>query len=239
MTDQRFFTRCLYLQVRDAAADRIVTGQWKPGSAIPNENDLAREFGVSVGTVRKALDLLESEHLLSRLQGRGTFVNDLGSHSQAGRYSNLRWLGGDIVCGEVQVLGIGKAPATEAERDRLQLADDEDVYRLKRARTHKAQAFMTEDVTLPTALFPGLPERNVRSTGFLALAQTYGLLPGKGVERVSLGAASHPASKVLNIAEGAPVLCLDRLIKTLDGRPAEWRRAECLLAAMHYVATLD
>ena len=70
--------RPLYLQVRDAVAERIATGTWKIGIAIPNEGDLAREFGVSVGTVRKSLGLLEEQHILTRQQGRGTFVNDRG-----------------------------------------------------------------------------------------------------------------------------------------------------------------
>ena len=52
----RFLNRPLYLQLRDALAERIAGGDWKPGNAIPNESDLAREFGVSTGTMRKALD---------------------------------------------------------------------------------------------------------------------------------------------------------------------------------------
>jgi len=67
----RFSTRPLYLQVRDALGERIAGGEWKPSTAIPNEGDLARQFGVSPGTMRKALDLLEAERLLTRRQGRG------------------------------------------------------------------------------------------------------------------------------------------------------------------------
>lgn len=59
VAQQRFATRPLYLQVRDFLAERIARGEWKPGAAIPNEGDLAREFGISTGTIRKALDLLE------------------------------------------------------------------------------------------------------------------------------------------------------------------------------------
>ena len=73
MTEKRYSIRPLYLQVRDALAQRIATGEWKPGDAIPNENDLARQLGVSPGTVRRSLDLLESEHLLTRRQGCGSF----------------------------------------------------------------------------------------------------------------------------------------------------------------------
>jgi GntR family transcriptional regulator len=74
MMPERLFTQPLYLQLRDALATRMVRGEWKVGTAIPSEGDLARECGVSKGTMRKALDLLEGEGLLIRRQGRGTFV---------------------------------------------------------------------------------------------------------------------------------------------------------------------
>ena len=66
MTENRFLIRPLHVQVRDALAQRIATGEWKPGDAIPSENDLARQLGVSPGTIRRSLHLLESEHLLKR-----------------------------------------------------------------------------------------------------------------------------------------------------------------------------
>ena len=92
----RFATRPLYLQVRDALAARIAMGEWKPNAAIPNEGDLAREFGVSSGTMRKALDLMEGERLLTRRQGRGTFVNDQSSDELSVRYSNIRTADGEL-----------------------------------------------------------------------------------------------------------------------------------------------
>ena len=78
---ERFSIQPLYLQLRDALAERIASGEWKSGDIIPNEVDLARELGVSQGTVRRSLDLLESEHVVTRRQGRGTFVNDPGSQA--------------------------------------------------------------------------------------------------------------------------------------------------------------
>src|SRR5262245_50810624 len=91
----RFSTKPLYIQVRDVLTERIATGEWKPSAAIPNEGDLAREFGVSSGTMRKALDMLEDEKLLTRRQGRGTFVNDQTLGDLAVRYSNIRTPAGD------------------------------------------------------------------------------------------------------------------------------------------------
>ena len=67
--------RPLYLQVRDNLVERIGDGKWAIGAIMPNEIALAREFGISAGTVRKALDLMETEQLIERKQGRGTFVS--------------------------------------------------------------------------------------------------------------------------------------------------------------------
>ncbi len=75
--NSRFQVRPLYLQVRDALVERIKDGRWKPGGSLPSEIDLYRDLGVSLGTLRKALGLLEAEKLIVRQPGRGTFVRNL------------------------------------------------------------------------------------------------------------------------------------------------------------------
>jgi DNA-binding GntR family transcriptional regulator len=71
-----FHVKPMYLRVRDDLAQRISIGELRIGQQLPNEVTLAREYQVSGGTMRKALDTLESEQLVSRTQGRGTFVLD-------------------------------------------------------------------------------------------------------------------------------------------------------------------
>ena len=66
--------RPLYAQVREHLVERIRSGEWKPGQLIPNEFEIAAEFGVSQGTARKAISELAAEGLVLRRQGRGTFV---------------------------------------------------------------------------------------------------------------------------------------------------------------------
>ena len=67
-------TTPVYLQVRDILVERIEAGDWQDGKSLPAEVDLAREYGVSQGTIRKALDMMKAECLVDREQGRGTFV---------------------------------------------------------------------------------------------------------------------------------------------------------------------
>ena len=128
ISSSRFSNRPLYLQLRDALAERIASGEWKPSAAIPNESDLAREFGVSAGTMRKALDLMEAERLLTRRQGRGTFVNDQSSDELAARFSNIRGPDGKRVCGQVKSAEVSEGPANEVECARLRLRPEDRVY---------------------------------------------------------------------------------------------------------------
>jgi len=239
MLQERLFARPLYLQVRDVLAERIASGEWKPGVAMPNEGDLASQFSVSPGTMRKALELLEAERVLTRRQGRGTFVKDPTSEDRIVRHCNLRDPRGKAMRGDIRTLKFAEATADEFERSRLGLAWNGQVYRVTRARAHQDRTFMVEEVSLPTALFPGLPERNVTPLALPELAQAYGILLGKGEEHVSIAAASALASEVLKIAEASPVLHLDRVIMTRDGRPAEWRRGECIpTKAINYVVAM-
>src|SRR5690349_11007788 len=104
MTRRKFSVEPLYAQVRNLLAQRIADGVWPPGTMLPNEIDLARELGVSSGTVRKALDTLESEHLVVRRQGRGTSVVDQASGEMASRFSNMRTPDGAKIVSESVLL---------------------------------------------------------------------------------------------------------------------------------------
>src|SRR5262249_46032013 len=59
-----------------AIAERIRNGVHQPGDRLPAERDLAQQFGGARGTIRAALDRLESEGLITRRVGSGTFVTD-------------------------------------------------------------------------------------------------------------------------------------------------------------------
>jgi GntR family transcriptional regulator len=237
-SSSRFSNRPLYLQLRDALSDRIASGEWKPTAAIPNESDLAREFGVSAGTMRKALDLMEAERLLTRRQGRGTFVNDQSSDELVARFSNIRGPDGKRLCGQVRSAEIAEGPANEMECVRLRLHPEDRVYRIHRVRHHKGQVFLVEDVSLPVALFPGLAEKKAVADRIIVLAQEYGILLGKAEERVSLSGAPPEIAQKLGLTIDAPVMVLNRLVLALDGRPIEWRLGWCHLADRYYMAEM-
>ncbi|MBQ7627236.1 MAG: GntR family transcriptional regulator, partial [Rhodocyclaceae bacterium] len=61
----------LYRQIKALMLEALQAGEWAPGQTVPSEQELALRFGVSQGTVRKAVDELAAENLLVRKQGKG------------------------------------------------------------------------------------------------------------------------------------------------------------------------
>lgn len=235
----RFSTRPLYLQVKDMLIQRIAAGAWKPGAAIPNEIELSRELGISVGTVRKALDEMENERLISRRQGRGTFVIDQTSNEHSVRFSNVRDRDGVRISGETASCSVAAAAANETEARRLQLRSGEPIFRIHRVRTHGDAPLMVEESTVPQARFPGLAQEVEVSPSIVVLAHRYGVLLGRAEEKVGVTAAKGEVAGLLKVAEGTPLLTLDCVVYTIDGRPIEWRQAHCNLRENHYLAEMN
>jgi GntR family transcriptional regulator len=238
MATGQFSHQPLYLQLHDALAERIATGAWKPGMAVPNEGDLAREFGVSPGTMRKALDLMEHERLVTRRQGRGTFVNDQSSDELALRFINIRTPNGDRLIGDVKSAEFTDGVANGMECARLCLPKGDRVYRIRRVRLKEDEPFMLEEASMPATLFPGPEEMSAFTHRIVCLAQKYGIMLGKAEERVSVGSASPAVAEALNVATESPIAVLDRVVRAVDGQPVEWRMGWCHLGDCHYLSLM-
>jgi GntR family transcriptional regulator len=227
----------LYLQVRDLLMERIARREWRSGQAVPNEIDLAREYQVSPGTVRKALELMEAEQLITRRQGKGTFVSDHSSNAAA-RFGRIRGPGGEAIGRPAAMTAISEGSANERECMRLRLNTGDAVYRLRRLWRDGHRTVLLEDVALPAGLYPGLRENKDLDGGVGTLARDYGVLLGRAEERILLGTAPPDVANILETAVETPLMVLDRVIFMLDGRPVEWRVAYCDLPGGYYLAEM-
>jgi len=225
-----FDVRPLYMQVYDKLVSMIANGTWKPGEMIPNEIQLARDVGVSVGTMRKALQVMVDRALLSRHQGRGTYVADQEKRAET-PYDNLRDarlapLNWRVVKSE---MSIGEADADEASA--LALRSGASVIRLRRVIVDDATgSTMLEYSTLPQHRFPGLTlEKGNQTLPIWMLARRSGVLLGVATENVQLFLTTTREAKSLNVEPGETVLQLTRIILSLENIPIEFRIAYCKL----------
>ena len=178
----RFSKDPLYLQVRDSLAKRIGAGEWKPHDMLPNEIELARELGVSAGTARKALDVLEADGLIIRRQGKGTQVADLDSLDYVGRYTLLVDVDGARLLGQVHATFFDRGLADVDEQARLKVGPHAQVIRMTRVRTQAGVPFMIEAVRMPADLLEGISDAELSRSFLTQWALARGFELGAGGE---------------------------------------------------------
>lgn len=229
----------LYQQVRDNLTQRIADGRWRHGGVVPSEMQIAAELGVSQGTVRKALDEMTAARLLVRRQGRGTFV---ATHDEARilfQFFKLKPDAGEGVFPESEVLRVGSGAARADEAAKLALYKGEPVIRIRRLRSLAGRRCIVETIVLPAAVFEGIDEGEIPNNLYDAYAKRFGVTIAGGQEVLKAVGADAATAVALGVAEGAPLLLIDRLATSLDGRPMEWRVSLCDTAAMSYATDLS
>ena len=150
----------LYEIVKRHISESILQGTLPAGATLPSEHSLASEFGVSVGTVRKAMASLTSEGMLMRRRKTGTVVTGwapLHNLSVFFRYFRLHDKQGGLLLSETQLLDYQLNEASAEEAGKLQINPGDKVIRLKRLRRIKGMAAMHEILILPAARLPEFP----------------------------------------------------------------------------------
>jgi GntR family transcriptional regulator len=202
---------------------------------IPNEFELAAEFGVSQGTARKAMDALAADGLVVRRQGRGTFVVEHTPANMLFRFFNIFEDDGSQIHPSSPVATPSSGHATPEEQAALALAPDDRVVRINRVRTRNGHPFVLEAIALPDKLFPGLATRTALPNTLYDLFQRdFGVLVSRADERITAALAGEHDASVLGIKVGAPTLRISRIAFGLDDKPIEWRVSIFHLDGAHY-----
>jgi len=218
---------------------RMVQGVWKPGAVLPSEIQLAEEFGVSQGTVRKALDALAAENLVIRRQGRGTFIAEHDAERALFHFFHLVGEDGSRQLPGGTQLSCRVAKASRDEAGRLDIGRGAAVIRVRRTRDMGGVPAIFERISVPASMFPGLDDDGpLPNTLYEYYEGRYGITIVRAEERLRAVAASEEVAGYLGFKSGAPVLEIDRIAFALDGRPAEWRVSLCDTRHHHYLAEL-
>lgn len=239
-TTENLRAQPLYAQVKALLLQRLISGEWRPGELLPSEFQLADRFGVSQGTVRKALDALAADNVVVRRQGRGTFVAEHDHHRALFHFFHLVGPDGARRLPESRLIAVRKGLAGRLEASRLDLGRGAPVIRIRRVRELDRRAAIAETITVPQKLFPDLADiREVPNTLYDLYERRYGVTIARAVERLSAVVADKRDAKLLGVAAGTPLLEIDRTALALDGVPAEWRVSRCLTDRHRYVVELS
>jgi GntR family transcriptional regulator len=217
----------LYRQIKALILQSLQNGEWGPGEAIPSELELAARYKVSQGTVRKAIDELSAEHLLLRRQGKGTFV---ATHSEARaqfRFLRLMPLEGEQEYPPSTLLECRRSRASADVARQLEMKAGDSLVFLRRVLYFKGEPTVLDEISLPASIFKGLTAakfNEYKGSMYNLFETEFGTRMLRAEERISALAADDETARLLEVAPGAPLLCVDRVSFTYGDRPVEVRR---------------
>ncbi|KVE39969.1 GntR family transcriptional regulator [Burkholderia sp. TSV86] len=217
-----------YQRLHDELAALIAARHWQPGEAIPTEQALAKRYDVAIGTVRKAVELLVSEGMLERFQGRGTFVRRASFDGSLFRFFRFQSKGGERRIPQSQILRREIVEATSAVAAELQLPNRTRVIEMTRLRVIDAIPMLAEEIWLPYEPFAAFAQLELDAIGDLlypAYESHCGQIVASATETLTVEAIGAVHARLLRIEPGTPAIVIERLAYGYDRRPLEWRRS--------------
>jgi len=201
--------RQLYLVLHD----EIDRGVIAPGDALPTEQTLCDQFGVSRITVRRALADLAEQGYIERRQGVGSFVRQHGptDGSSAGR-SYLEGLRQTQFETEVDVVELEVRTPPRGISEALQTSGELlHVVRVRRQRRTREPLLVT-DVWLPAVLADTLTQPALRAAPLYDLLSEAGLTVDRVRHEITAEIAGPRNARLLDTAIGAALLRVNRLV---------------------------
>ncbi len=219
----------LYHKVYLLLKQRLEAGGFATDSAMPGENALAAEYGVSRLTVRRSLDALASDGLIERRQGRGTFAvapATFGAPQHgAGIDALMAHLARMGMHTQVRLLELDTAPATPLVAARLELPPGALVQRAVRVRSHEGQPFSYLTTFVPDDIGRRIRRKDLGAKPLLAIFRDLGVHVARAEQSISAVLAEPGIAELLDVPVGSALLSLHRLVRDASGRPVEWLHA--------------
>ena len=230
----------LYQQIKTLILRSLQAGEWKPGDAIPSEFDLAARYRVSQGTVRKAIDELATDNLLVRRQGKGTFVATHAEQHIQYRFLRLLPDTGDLDSqgpAERHIIDCRRQRASAEVARQLGARTGDPVLQVRRVLSFDASPAILEEIWLPGGPFKGLTVETLSEDKgpMYALFETqFGVRMVRAVEKIKAVSADAESAALLKVAEGQPLLSVERIAYTYNDVPMELRRGLYRTDGRHY-----
>lgn len=232
----------LYKQIERNILHCLANGEWKAGEQLPTESELAKRFGVAIYTVRAGIGALVHAGILTRKQGKGTFV---ARHERDRTRQVLTKIFDhehrQIIPTRQKVTFFRKQLADERARTLLSLDErrKSHVYHWEVLVEVDGNAVCVRRMTVPAGLFPGLTGSVLRANRHNLYA-LYQDLCGVNIirleDRVYAIKADAQSARVLGVKHGGPLLKIERVAFTYNEVPVEIRTHFYDSARFHYCA---
>ncbi len=209
-----------YVQISEMLIREIAAGRLSDGARLAPERQMAAEQGVSVGTLRKALDILEKRGLLARIQGSGNYVRARADVPSIYAFFRLeRPEGGGLPTAEVLSAERALKPVAAPE-----FGPSVEGLRIRRLRRLDGVPAALEEIWLDGDTARGLRPGALPESLYLHYREALGLVIGQAEDRIGVAAVPDWAPAGFGIAPGTHAGHVERRSWAQDGRAVEYSR---------------
>lgn len=196
-----------YHQIKEYLLENIRSGAYQPNQAIPPERELAATLGVNRMTVRRAIEELMYEGLLTRKKGSGTFL------TQAKRTKSDYFPPTDSNRDSVRILSCQQQDEGNFGLSVLHLQEGQSYWRLRRVRMTDLTPYAYEDIYFHPDFFPKV-DRSLYSMSLHQLVLQCGLSGVTVYQDVEALLCLQNTARLLKVEIGSPILqiktCFER-----------------------------
>jgi len=232
-----------YGQIAARLQQKIVSGEWMPGAAIPAESALATEFGIALGTIRQAIAVLVQEGLLERLQGKGTFVRTGLSGASMMRFFRFRSEAetASAAIPRSEILSCRAVRLDKTMAGRFGLETGARGLAISRRRWVAEQPRLIESIWLPLPRCAPLQDLPVSDWGDLLyplLWQQCGITVHRAMDEVTFRPLGAEEAASLALPDGHPCALVTRQAYDIQGQCIEYRLTRGDAYAFRYTADI-
>ena len=228
-------------QISQWLREQIDKGVYEVDEKLPSENELAKKFDVSRVTIRRALQSLESDSIIYRCQGLGSFVSDeRASHNLI----KLTDFNEDMAKAGLEPSSIVKkfemVEAPDWLEPILNLASHSKVLQIDRLRLGDGEPVAFDSTWLPVLYGQLLDEKALdKTTIYSFLEENYEIPVVRGCYKLSAEIADGTLSEVLNIDLKSPLFVIDRISYTIGEKPLYYQKRHYRNDKVVYQMTLE
>jgi GntR family transcriptional regulator len=211
----------LYYQLANLLTDKIISRELHTGDRLPTEVELVEQYGISRITVRQALRLLEEEGLIRREVGRGTFVTDYrpftGALKVEGSLEDIISLGRN----PVKVIEVKTVKADADDAEKLGIPIGSPLVRATRVRLLHDEPYSHIVNDLPAEIGRRFSKNDWKGVVLKVIEEKLKLPLRDAEETVRASLADGQLARLLNTKIGAPLLAVERVVRSDHGQVVE------------------
>jgi DNA-binding GntR family transcriptional regulator len=213
----------LHSIIASRAATRIRSGEWAPGTRLPPERELCELLHVSRTTLRLALDELEQRGLISRHQGRGTYVSrQRVDAAVSGHFTISSALRARGLVLTTRVVSVSQVSAGRSVANDLGILPGDLTVHLERVRSISDEPLLLETTDLPAERFPGVEAADFNSRSLYdILREDYDSVVEAAIESLEPVILTPHESNLLGLPRHAPAMLIRRVSTDQTGAHVE------------------